>query len=178
MALVSRQNREWTPSMPLHALLTGRWSTHVQKCKCRNTDEVRHPGRWCKAARGHTCWILRHSCSLSQAGRKGFPSRVFQAVRGSWHWKVRTTLWVLLVLRQKKSCTSPQNPDHTDIMAFHLLRTRYDRPIQTTLGNCKCMFVLIDKFSKWIEYMPLVKATSEKAVEFLNQVIPEASQTV
>jgi hypothetical protein len=63
-------------------------------------------------------------------------------------------------------------------MAFHLLRTRYDQPIQTALGNCKCMFVLIDKFSKWIEYMPLVKATSEKAVEFLNQVIPEASQTV
>jgi len=33
------------------------------------------------------------------------------------------------------------------------------------------MFVLIDKFSKWIEYMPLVKATSKKAVEFLNQII-------
>jgi transposase InsO family protein len=33
------------------------------------------------------------------------------------------------------------------------------------------VFVLIDKFSKWIEYMPLVKATSEKAVEFLNQTI-------
>jgi len=31
--------------------------------------------------------------------------------------------------------------------------------------------VLIDKFSKWIEYMPLVKATSEKVVEFLNQII-------
>jgi transposase InsO family protein len=31
--------------------------------------------------------------------------------------------------------------------------------------------MLIDKFSKWIEYMPLVKASSEKAVEFLNQVI-------
>jgi hypothetical protein len=31
--------------------------------------------------------------------------------------------------------------------------------------------VLIDKFSKWIEYMPLVKASSEKAVEFLDQVI-------
>ena len=33
------------------------------------------------------------------------------------------------------------------------------------------MFVLIDKFSKWIEYMPLVKATSKKVVEFLNQII-------
>jgi hypothetical protein len=31
--------------------------------------------------------------------------------------------------------------------------------------------VLIDKFSKWIEYMPLTKASLEKAVEFLNQII-------
>jgi len=36
------------------------------------------------------------------------------------------------------------------------------------LGYFKCVFVLIDKFSKWIEYMPLVKATLEKAVEFLS----------
>jgi len=38
-------------------------------------------------------------------------------------------------------------------------------------GNFKFVFVLIDKFSKWIEYMPLVKGTSEKVVEFLNQII-------
>jgi hypothetical protein len=38
-------------------------------------------------------------------------------------------------------------------------------------GNFKFVFVLIDKFSKWIEYMPLVKASSEKVVEFLDQVI-------
>ena len=31
--------------------------------------------------------------------------------------------------------------------------------------------MLIDKFSKWIEYMPLVQASSEKAVTFLDQVI-------
>ena len=31
--------------------------------------------------------------------------------------------------------------------------------------------MLIDKFSKWIEYMPFVRASSEKAVMFLNQVI-------
>jgi hypothetical protein len=31
--------------------------------------------------------------------------------------------------------------------------------------------MLIDKFSKWIEYMPLTKTSSEKAVEFLDQII-------
>jgi len=44
-------------------------------------------------------------------------------------------------------------------------------PFNPAPCNFKFVFVLIDKFSKWIEYMPLVKATSEKAVEFLNQTI-------
>jgi hypothetical protein len=39
------------------------------------------------------------------------------------------------------------------------------------LGNFKCAFMMIDKFSKWIEYMPLTKACSEKAIEFLDQII-------
>jgi len=44
-------------------------------------------------------------------------------------------------------------------------------PFKPALGHMKFVFVPIDKFSKWIEYMPLVKATSEKAVEFINQII-------
>jgi hypothetical protein len=44
-------------------------------------------------------------------------------------------------------------------------------PFKPALRNFKFVFVLVHKFSKWIEYMPLVKATSEKAIEFLNQII-------
>jgi transposase InsO family protein len=44
-------------------------------------------------------------------------------------------------------------------------------PFKRAPGNFKFVFVLIDKFSKWIEYMPLVKASSEKVVEFLDQGI-------
>jgi hypothetical protein len=44
-------------------------------------------------------------------------------------------------------------------------------PFKLAPGNFKCVFMLIDKFSKWIEYMPLPKASSEKAVEFLDQII-------
>jgi len=44
-------------------------------------------------------------------------------------------------------------------------------PFKPAPGNFKYVFVLIDKFSKWIEYMPLVESTSEKAMEFLNQII-------
>jgi len=45
------------------------------------------------------------------------------------------------------------------------------RPFKPVPGNFKFVFVVVHKFSKWIKYMPLVKATSEKAVEFLNQII-------
>jgi transposase InsO family protein len=44
-------------------------------------------------------------------------------------------------------------------------------PSKLAPGNFKCVFVMIDKFSKWIEYMPLTKASSEKVVEFLDQII-------
>jgi hypothetical protein len=44
-------------------------------------------------------------------------------------------------------------------------------PFKPASGNFKYVFVLIDKFSKWIEYMPLTKTSSEKAVEFLDQII-------
>jgi hypothetical protein len=44
-------------------------------------------------------------------------------------------------------------------------------PFKLAPGNFKCVFVLIDKFSKCIEYMPLTKASSEKAVKFLDQII-------
>jgi hypothetical protein len=44
-------------------------------------------------------------------------------------------------------------------------------PFKPAPSNFKCVFVLIDKFSKWIEYMPLTKASSEKAIEFLDQII-------
>jgi hypothetical protein len=52
-----------------------------------------------------------------------------------------------------------------------MLGTRHDGPFKPAPGNFKCVFVLIDKFSKWIEYMPLTKASSKKAVEFLDQII-------
>ena len=44
-------------------------------------------------------------------------------------------------------------------------------PFKLAPGNFKFVFVLINKFFKLIKYMPLVKATSKKAVEFLNQII-------
>jgi hypothetical protein len=36
-------------------------------------------------------------------------------------------------------------------------------PFKLAPRNFKCVFVMINKFSKWIEYMPLTKASSEKS---------------
>jgi hypothetical protein len=44
-------------------------------------------------------------------------------------------------------------------------------PLKSAPSNLKYVFMLFDKFSKWIEYIPLIKASSEKAVEFLDQII-------
>jgi hypothetical protein len=41
-------------------------------------------------------------------------------------------------------------------------------PFKPALGNFKCVFVLINKFSKCIEYMTVTKASSEKVMEFLD----------
>jgi hypothetical protein len=44
-------------------------------------------------------------------------------------------------------------------------------PFKPAPDNFKFVFMLVDNFSKWIKYMPLVKATLEKAIEFLDQII-------
>ena len=38
-------------------------------------------------------------------------------------------------------------------------------------GGFRWVYVYIDKFSKWIEYKPLVQATVKKTVELLNDII-------
>jgi hypothetical protein len=44
-------------------------------------------------------------------------------------------------------------------------------PFKPAPGNFKCMSVMINKFSKWIEYMPLTKASLEKVIKFFDQII-------
>ena len=40
-----------------------------------------------------------------------------------------------------------------------------------TRGGFRYVYVAIDKFSKWIEYKPLVSATAKKAVELFEDII-------
>ena len=44
-------------------------------------------------------------------------------------------------------------------------------PFKPALGGFQYVYVTIDKFSKWIEYKPLVSATAKKAVELFEDII-------
>jgi hypothetical protein len=44
-------------------------------------------------------------------------------------------------------------------------------PFKPAPGGYRWVYIIIDKFSKWIEYKPLVLGTAKKAVELLNKII-------
>jgi transposase InsO family protein len=44
-------------------------------------------------------------------------------------------------------------------------------PLKKAKGGFEYIFVAIDKFTKWIEYKPLVKYSTAKAVEFIQDIM-------
>lgn len=44
-------------------------------------------------------------------------------------------------------------------------------PLKKAKGGFEYIYVAIDKFTKWIEYKPLVKYSAEKAVEFIQDIM-------
>jgi len=44
-------------------------------------------------------------------------------------------------------------------------------PFKNASGRFRWVYVAIDKFSKWIEYKPLVQSTAKKAAELFNDII-------
>jgi hypothetical protein len=44
-------------------------------------------------------------------------------------------------------------------------------PFKPAPGGYCWVYIIIDKFSKWIEYKPLVSGTAKKAVELVNEII-------
>jgi transposase InsO family protein len=45
------------------------------------------------------------------------------------------------------------------------------RPFKPAPGGFRWVYVIIDKFYKWIEYKPLVLGTMKKATELLDEII-------
>ena len=44
-------------------------------------------------------------------------------------------------------------------------------PFKPALGGFRYIYIAIDKFSKWIEYKPLISATAKKAIELFEDII-------
>ena len=44
-------------------------------------------------------------------------------------------------------------------------------PLTMALGGFNHMLVAVDKFTKWIEYKPIVKISSDRAVDFISDII-------
>jgi hypothetical protein len=44
-------------------------------------------------------------------------------------------------------------------------------PLKKAKGGFKYIFVAIDKFTKWIEYKPLIKYSAAKAVKFIQDIM-------
>jgi hypothetical protein len=44
-------------------------------------------------------------------------------------------------------------------------------PFKPATGGYLWVYVIIDKFSKWIEYKPLVSGTAKKAAKLLDKII-------
>jgi transposase InsO family protein len=44
-------------------------------------------------------------------------------------------------------------------------------PFKLALGGFRWVYIIIDKFSKWIEYKPLVLGTIKKAAELFDEII-------
>ena len=44
-------------------------------------------------------------------------------------------------------------------------------PLTVAQGGFNHVLVAVDKFTKWIEYKPIVKITSDRAVDFISDII-------
>ena len=44
-------------------------------------------------------------------------------------------------------------------------------PLKRAKGSFEYIFVAINKFTKWIEYKPLIKYSAAKAVEFIQDIM-------
>jgi hypothetical protein len=44
-------------------------------------------------------------------------------------------------------------------------------PLKKAKGEFEYIFVAIDKFTKWIEYKPLIKYSAAKAVKFIQDIM-------
>jgi transposase InsO family protein len=75
------------------------------------------------------------------------------------------------VLIKTTSSTHPIVADYSYNLAVRMLGAGHDWAIQKSSRGYTQILVAIDKFTKWIEYKPIVSLTSAKAVEFIQEIM-------
>jgi hypothetical protein len=55
-------------------------------------------------------------------------------------------------------------------MAFSMWGLDSIGPFRTTPGGYKHILVAVDKFTKWIEVLPVAKVTLEEAAKFIQEI--------
>ena len=77
----------------------------------------------------------------------------------------------LSILWQKDSCPSTQSDHIPSIVAIRLWSLYMIGPLTVAPGGFNHVLVAVDKFTKWIEYKPIVKISSDRAVDFISNII-------
>jgi hypothetical protein len=66
---------------------------------------------------------------------------------------------------------STQSHLHPTRLVVLLLGLDQVGPLKKAHGSFEYIFMAIDKFTKWIEYKPLIKYSAAKAVEFILDIM-------
>ena len=106
--------------------------------------------------------MLRQSHHLRNLSRKGFQANAENLVRHCQGYQFFARQ--AHVPMDNLICIPPS-------WAFSCLWLGMVGPLTKAPGGFEYIFVAIDKFTKWIEYKPLVKFSSAKAIEFLQDIM-------
>ena len=75
------------------------------------------------------------------------------------------------ILCKKHQSASSSLAAYTNLLAFHGLGLDIVGKIPKSVGGHEYMFVAIDKFTKWVEVMPVPRQTAQAAIKFIEGII-------
>ena len=80
-------------------------------------------------------------------------------------------VWGMPIFYQIDPHSSLGFVDDSCLLAIHMLGIWHDWAIQECPSGFRWVYVAIDKFSKWVEYKPLVQSATKKLAELFNDII-------
>ena len=106
-------------------------------------------------------------CKIVYLGRQSLQIRILMANSIFRHRRTRQTMSRVSVLRQTESLNCSQPPS----WPFACWSLDMIGPLSTAPGGFTHVLVAVDKFTKWIEVKPIKKLSSDRAVEFISEIL-------